>query len=424
MAKNLTVNISLNGEIDFEKINETIRKEIERVGVKVEIPKYRKVTDREPRVGDFVKFEGRVASYLQAKEYYEIVEIDYSDDPQVIDDDGDGFDAGGCNYEVFERVTGTEESIDVLTHNGAEYRRVHRMAKDGDVVVIGRGGESPFFDSGKPYEVVSEIVNNSIAAIGNDGDTYAIYMKDYNRTLDNVKVYEPVAKEQPFKVGDYAKVVKLSPTMNGFSVGDIVKFIRNDDGLCNSQIEALDDYRTIGYGDKGVHIVKATDEEVAEANRKAHKASFSAGDYARVTNKVCEFDVGNIVKIVGDRTATDANVFDFKVEYVNVTGECKFEGNTHGYIDATNIEKLSKAEAQEAAKWVKIGRKYAEFKNGDIVRVINSRGSSQRDGNIGEIAHIDGTIYRVNSLDITRGNFLLKGQIELITPVEQRFDRL
>jgi hypothetical protein len=320
MAKNLTVNISLNGEIDFEKINETIRKEIERIGVKVEIPKYRKVTDREPRVGDFVKFEGSVSSYLQAKEYYEIVEIDYSDDPHVIDDDGDGFDAGGCNYEVFERVA--------------------------------------------------------------------------------------CAEERPFKVGDYVKIIKSVGGREG-SIAEITDV--NVQGY-DYELTLVSNARK--FGAYTYCVAKATDEEVAFAK-------FAKGDKVRL------IDGGGVHPLNGFKNGEIYTVETPKHYHSKTHGhmvEMKTSDGVLGYATPTQLEKLSEAKAQEAAKWAKIGRKPSEFKKGDIVHVINSSGSSQRDGNIGEIAHIDGVLCRVNSLDITRGNFLRKDQIELITPVEHRFD--
>jgi hypothetical protein len=324
MAKNLTVNISLNGEIDFEKINETIRKEIERVGVKVEIPRYRKVTDREPRVGDFVKFEGNVETYLKAKEYYEIVEIDGCDDPQVIDDDGDLYDTSGNLYEVFERVTGAEE--------------------------------------------------------------------------------------QPFKVGDYAKVIELCSGEVDTEIGDIVEVVSLHSGGGFIRYKVLrNGYRSGMYAKR---FVKATDEEVAFAK-------FAKGDKVRLING------GGVHPLNGFKNGEIYTVETPKHYHSKTHGHrvgMKTSDGVLGYATPTQLEKLSEAEAQESVKWAKIGRKPAEFKKGDIVRVINSSGSSQRDGNIGEIADIHSAYYRVNSLDITRGNFLHKDQIELITPVEQRFD--
>jgi transcription elongation factor len=82
-------------------------------------------------------------------------------------------------------------------------------------------------------------------------------------------------------------------------------------------------------------------------------------------------------------------------------------------------------ENTEAEKWAKIGRGPNEFKEGDVVRVLNGEYSDLSDGDIGEIAQIDNddVPYRVNTSEVTDSNWLCAEDIELITPVEARFDR-
>jgi hypothetical protein len=74
---------------------------------------------------------------------------------------------------------------------------------------------------------------------------------------------------------------------------------------------------------------------------------------------------------------------------------------------------------QAEQKWAKIGRKPNEFKKGDIVRVIDSPGALPI-----------GTIFEVQRLDalgcvvdhVGYHYFPIHNRIELITPVESRFD--
>lgn len=152
------------------------------------------------------------------------------------------------------------------------------------------------------------------------------------------------------------------------------------------------------------------------------------GDYAKVVQRVNEFDEGNIVKIVGKKGDGSVNRFDFKVDFVKVTGKSKFSGQTSGYINADNIVKATdeevvqaKRQAEEKAvadKWAEIGRKPNEFKVGDIFRGT--------DGNIYEVSEI-----RVNSDHPTRfinkrgrnDGYMANAPLTLITPVEARFDR-
>jgi hypothetical protein len=129
---------------------------------------------------------------------------------------------------------------------------------------------------------------------------------------------------EPLKVGDYAKVISVSPAMLGFSVGEIVKVLRiEDSGKYKTHIQVAD---KIGFGDNGVHIVRATDEEVAEAKRKLAEAEVEK--WAKIGRKPNEFKKGDIVKCVDScnghpigtigEVAKASNVYEFV--YVNANG--------------------------------------------------------------------------------------------------------
>jgi hypothetical protein len=110
-------------------------------------PKYIKVTDREPRVGDYVKFDEAPRSYLTAGKYYEIVEIDDFGDPQIIDNDGDEFDTYGFEFEVYELVAegapkfevGDAEDLAKATDEEIRWAKIGRKPgefKNGDIVRV------------------------------------------------------------------------------------------------------------------------------------------------------------------------------------------------------------------------------------------------------------------------------------------------
>jgi hypothetical protein len=126
-------------------------------------PKYRKVTDRDPRVGDYVKFDEAPRSYLTAGKYYEIVEIDVLGDPQIIDDDGDELDIGGFEFEVYELVAEGAMKLKV-----GDYAKVISVSSamrgfdEGDIVkVIGVNG------CGYDTEIENE---NGTVGFGNVGE--------------------------------------------------------------------------------------------------------------------------------------------------------------------------------------------------------------------------------------------------------------
>jgi hypothetical protein len=100
-------------------------------------PKYIKVTDRDPRVGDYVKFDEAPRSYLTSGKYYEIVEIGDYGDPHIIDDDGYGFNTYGYEFEVYELVAEGAPRFEV-----GDYAKVISVSSamrgfdEGDIVKV------------------------------------------------------------------------------------------------------------------------------------------------------------------------------------------------------------------------------------------------------------------------------------------------
>lgn len=235
-----------------------------------------------------------------------------------------------------------------ITHEGAEYKLVEREAQPGDVVVF-ENEDHPnwLIKKGKPYVVVGVDIRGTEYFHGEDGRSRSVYYTNTipSRTTDTVKVYEPVA--QPLKVGDYAKVI-CEKHGHEFSIGDIVELA--GDGH-NPNFMALRVTVSEEWYVANEEIVRATDEEVAEAKAQAEQAAVEA-------------------------------------------------------------------------KWAKIGRKPGEFKKGDIVRVVNGEGSTVKEGEIGEVGEMMGCgLFRVNTAHASQGNYQRVKDIELITPVESRFDR-
>lgn len=103
---------------------------------------YRLVTDREPRVGDYIKFDEAPCCYLTAGKYYEIEEFD-GDDPIIIGDDGDEYDTFGTKFEVYEKVP---------DENEMKFLRAGRKPGEFKVGDIVRGPE------GNPVVDIFEII--------------------------------------------------------------------------------------------------------------------------------------------------------------------------------------------------------------------------------------------------------------------------
>ncbi|MCP1528567.1 hypothetical protein [Bacillus pumilus] len=93
--------------------------------------------------------------------------------------------------------------------------------------------------------------------------------------------------------------------------------------------------------------------------RKKH-VRLKVGDYAKVINNVMEYREGNIVQI-----AEGASRFDFKVDFINVTGSSKHTDQVYGYIDAKDLTRATDAEVAEAK--AKLAPK---FSVGDYAKVV------------------------------------------------------
>lgn len=238
-----------------------------------------------------------------------------------------------------------EQGEEFITHDGAEYKLVDRKAQPGDVVYVTKDAKG-----------TGDVPNKSFYLVEVDGKIGErwrndVYKKYHNRTTDTVKVYEPVAQstqaKQPLKVGDYAKVI-CERYGHQFSIGDIVELVDDSNRITKFEAHRVTDGDEWFISEK--EIVRATDEEVAEAK-----------------------------KAQAEQAAVDA-------------------------------------------KWAKIGRKPNEFKKGDIVYANISNNhpngvlASVHRGPIGSVQ--GGNYYLNNDTDVALGD-----RLELITPVESRFDR-
>lgn len=410
MTKNITVNISLNDGFDFEKISETIRKEIERVGVKVEFLTYCKVTDREPKVGDFVKFaEDNTYDDISADTYYRINGIDEDGDLEFVDEGDETIAIYG--YDEFEVYELAQSNTDSLTHNGAEYKRVHRKAQPGDVVVFTENS-SPYFTNGTAYGPVL----NGLEIVDNQHDKLSVYNDRFNRTSDNVRVYEPLKEENSeLRVGDYAKVVATG--FNGYANrGDIVVITEDDKSSAPYNTDHLDGTNA-GWHYKS-DLVPATDTEVADAKAEHEFAKFAEGDKVRLiegggAHPLDGYKTSEVYEVVSN----DADNGSGK-RYVELSG-----GHiARGYAKPAQLEKVSEEELQ----WAEIGRKPGEFKKGDVVRIVrdNPHSSLHKKGDIGIIDDLGRESFSVTSVRAGMwGRWVENTDVALITPVEQRFDR-
>lgn len=257
MAENTTINITINGKADAEVIAKEISKHLEgyrrielsgkgvtiiggKISVDVPETEYRKVSGREPKVGDFALVTYTEDDDLTVGKYYEILNIDGEGDFNIID----------------------------------------------------------------------------------DTDSHSYIMKGEER----FEVYEKASVEEAeprLEVGDYAKVVNDSET-NLFEVGDIVKITKVDYDKYDYEAESIIDENYDQFFER--ELVKATEEEVAEAKRPIEEEKRQQAERERwsaIGRKPNKYKEGDIVKVLSSffaknpgeifeiaRVDSDGNVFD------------------------------------------------------------------------------------------------------------------
>ncbi|MEY8188616.1 hypothetical protein AB4X15_02935 [Peribacillus simplex] len=136
------------------------------------------------------------------------------------------------------------------------------------------------------------------------------------------------------------------------------------------------------------------------------------GDYAKTLTKSKHGSIGAGEIIIITRT-------DY---YGEIVGELLLDSEYEGIYLASQLDKAT----EEEVKFAKIGRKPNEFKKGDIVRVADNYklGSARKAGDIDEIKKgpdSGGWMHVGDEVDGI-GAWIPQEYIELITPVEARFD--
>ncbi|SIR92785.1 hypothetical protein [Bacillus velezensis] len=392
-------------------------------------------------VGDLV-LNDRKRADLTVGAFYEIViDEDYGWET-VRDDVGDGhstalYDSGSVlfrkvsvstNPSLEERVSSAEGEIeslksDVAALKGeAEYKRIDKSeAQDGDYIKF---DEAPkrYLTSGKYYEIDYVDLQGDPWITDDDGDEFdtQVLCDDEFEVYRKVSATSVEAEPKPerLKVGDYAKVVNATD-YHRFTDGDIVEIIGDRFGSSYNELaRRLADGKS-QYVPKR-ELVRATDEEVAEAKDEAARAKFKKGAKVRLLSG------GGAYPLNGFENGKIYHVYDNNFDHkrgkrIRIEGGDCLGG--FGFATPDQLEILSEEEAAEIerkqaeeAKWAKIGRKVGEYKKGDVVQL------SESDGVLGIMDFIGTQFYGVQ---LPNGDYArpdTEGVI-LITPVEARFDR-
>ncbi|MGG0757524.1 hypothetical protein [Brevibacillus laterosporus] len=389
---------------------------------------YRVVTDREAQVGDYLMYGESHGDYIVAEKTYEVVEIDSFDDPQIINEYGETYDTIGDedDYELLEKI-GTVPN-ELVTHEGVTYRKVTREAEPGEkIIVVYAQHAGHTYKNGDVLSVTSKrstgvsVRESEISLWQSEYVVLEPASIDEELAAAQARVAEleamkkkEVAEANRLKVGEYAKVVEFG--RSHASVGQIVKVTRVDGSAMPFRTENLDGKFTGWFYVDG--IVRATDEEVAEAKRQQAFDQFKPGEKVRLVSGGGNFPLfgfknGGIYTVVQNKVTVNAG--DYRVSIQDQDG-------LEGYAKPDQLEKVT----DEEAKWASIGRKVGEFKVGDTVRFLGRstiHGLNEHVGIITTIERTDGEFssYRLSEPDFVDSKYdtwTSPEELELIAPVE------
>ncbi|MED1742047.1 hypothetical protein P4U97_21555 [Bacillus swezeyi] len=307
--------------------------------------------------------------------------------------------------------------ITKVAYDGAEYERVEgtprSVGRAGDLLL--NGYDRPDLELDAFYKIVNKSgYGTTIYDEVEDSHGSALIEGSVFRKVSVASV-EAEPKPERLKVGDYAKVI--SGLHSQAKHDDIVKIIDDDKSVIPFQAMHLDGVFAGWFIE--CELVRATDEEVAEAKGATARAKFKKGAKVRLKSGGGEtalygFENGKVYE-VGDPRITGG--WDGRIGITT--------GPMHGFATPDQLELLSEEEFAEIEKWAAIGREVDEYKAGDIVAYDDPYGFetsgfgevvSERNGGVLRIEAID------NYGDIERWNVDID-RLELVTPVESRFDR-
>lgn len=230
--------------------------------------------------------------------------------------------------------------------------------------------------------------------------------------VDLLKQTQPKTEKRRAKVGERILITDAYVTGGYYINGDILTVKQSIEGSASINPYVHVEGFSLGILDSEYEVII---EEAAPQQPR-----LKVGDYAKVTGSSNGFDKeDDIVKIV----KYDGSDIPYENEHI--------DGSYAGWQDVKSLVKATDAEVEAAkaqverkateAKWAAIGRKPNEYKKGDIVLHKNVRG-------------LMGVIQGVNSTFSDERyyvDFGVKGHdvctekvetIELVTPVEARFD--
>ncbi|AHM66907.1 hypothetical protein PPSQR21_032680 [Paenibacillus polymyxa SQR-21] len=339
------------------------------VDVEVNGVKYRKV-DRDAQVGDIIRYMDD-SDYVTKGAFYAVTRIDGADDPQIVDNDGDEHDLCGEEFEVYAKVSETT----------GEYREVKRWAEPGERIrIVNKDSVEDRYENGAEFVVDSVDGDGDVRVTAKSGYSVLVLLSEY-AVLEHATAKEPAPRR--LTVGDYVKVTRGNGRVH---VGVVYVIAEVDSSDIPYRLEEINGARA-GWK-VGHEVVRATDEEVADAKRKLAAETTTADPRS-------QFAKGEKVRLISGGGEYPLNGYDNGEIYEVDTP--LYEPHDHGAV----IQIVGGDIPYGYAKPEQLAKLTIEV--GSTVRLTIEEGKTPRykwgkvsNGAIGTVTNIDGTSAYVN----------------------------
>ncbi|MCY9760378.1 hypothetical protein M5X06_12695 [Paenibacillus alvei] len=385
----------------------TVAEAIEYNGVK-----YEKV-DEKAQAGDILRVDDSDYIWVTDGAYYEVHRVDSSDDPQIIDNDGDSFDGADVEYTLFRKVTEPQ------TATTQQYREVNRKAEVGEKAKV-VGGYSHSFKRGDIVVAITEqsYVTNGVRFRRDDG-----YVQTLVHTHGDYVVLEPIAElpddiievdgvkyrkvDRDPKVGDFVYATETRNRMTQGKLYPIYEVDGDGDGEFRRDNEYSGYYPATSDGRILVERIATSDDlqrQVSELQTQLAEAESKLATQKAEEEKAKDprsaFAEGDKVRLIsgGDDNPLygykDGEVYTVSNPHYHYGNEIEITGGEFrtGYALPSQLAKLSEQEIAEMNR-LKVGE-YAKVEEaingccevGNIVKITKD----DRTGCPFETKHLNG----------------------------------
>lgn len=363
-----------------------------------------------PKAGDILRVDESPYSYVTGGAYYEVDHVDNSNDPQIIDNDGDVFDGAKIEYTLFRKVTEPQ------TSTPQQYREVKRKAKVGERIKI----VEPYMSGGRYRKGDELIVSHdtghyeSVEAVRAEGIECGIYHREYVvlepivEQADDIIVVDGVKYrkvDRAPKVGDFAYALKDSWDLTEGSVYEIRRIDSDGDGVFQDNVgdsQYIQKHSNILNLVERITTAEDLERQVSELQTKLTEVEAELAAKKAEEEAAKRLKVGEYAKVIGGDNI-----------YTKIGDIVVIRSVSHRYygVDSLDgcaitgvkyVENLTRATDEEVAE-AKRKLELSKFTRGTHVQLTVEEGKlpkhgwgGVKNGEVGVVSGVNGSIVKVD----------------------------